>query len=190
MKTLIINGSTNPHGDTAALLAALTERLQGEVQTLSCADAIRPCCDCRRCWQSAGCSIPDAMQAFYPYLLVCDSIVLASPIWFSSLSGPLLTIASRLQTLFAASFFRREKLAMQPKRGAILLAGAQKGTEAAPLATARILLKNLQIRPDELAVVCSMDTDRLPAAQDMRALQAAREAADWLNRTGSLSAGT
>ena len=80
-------------------------------------------------------------------------MVLASPIWFSSLSGPLLSLASRFQTLFAARHFRQEPAGGKRKNGVILLTGAEQGTEAAPIQTALTILKHLHVeRPCTMAV--------------------------------------
>lgn len=117
MKTLILNGSPREEGDTVALINEFTKNLIGEVKILSCFDEIHPCNDCRYCWENQGCSIDDEMQNVYPYLDECDNIILASPIWFSSLSGPLLNMCSRIQTLFAATYFRHETKKVNKKMG-------------------------------------------------------------------------
>lgn len=182
MKTLIINGSPKPKGDTTALINAFTEKLSGELIVLSCFNHISPCVDCRHCWQNPGCVIDDEMQAIYEYLNQCDNVVLASPIWFSSLSGPLLNIASRIQTLFAAAYFRREKNTMKVKNGVIILAGAETGTEVIPAQTAAAIMKFMNVKRPIAAHVYSLDTNRIPAAEDSRALADAENAALLLNQ--------
>lgn len=182
MKTLILNGSPRRNGDTAALIDCLTQTLQGEVRQLSISDQISPCLDCRRCWTKPGCAIQDKMQEIYPYLESCENFVLASPIWFSSLSGPLLNLASRFQTYFAGRFFRNEAFPFPAKNGVILLTGGEPGTEEAPLANALTIFKMIHVRRPPVAVIRSMDTNHLPAQKDTRALEAARNAAQLLNR--------
>ena len=140
MKTLVIIGSTRRGGDTDVLLSALLSELPGEVRILSASDGIEPCRDCRFCWSQEGCVIRDGMAETMEWLRACDAVVVASPIWFASLSGPLLNIVSRMQTLFAARRFRGETVEMCPKRGAILLCGAQKKTAEAPRRAAEIIL--------------------------------------------------
>ena len=104
-----------------------------------------------------------------------------SAITWSSHRGPLLSLASRFQTLFAARHFRQEPAGVKRKNGVILLTGAEQGTEAAPIQTALTILKHLHVeRP--CTTVCSLTTNRLPAARDERALSAARQAAERLNR--------
>ena len=182
MKTLILNGSPKRNGDLSALLAAFSQELEGEVRTISMYDGISPCLDCRYCWQHPGCAVRDGMQEIYPYLERCHNLVLASPIWFSSLSGPLLNLASRFQTYFAARFFRGEAPTLTPKNGVVLFTGGEPGTEEQPLQTAMTIFKTVGVRRPAVAVVRSMCTDQLPAREDTAALEAAREAARTLNR--------
>ena len=182
MKTLIVNGSPRKNGDTAALIKALTQHLHGEVWEASAHyDNISPCVDCRMCWQNPGCAIDDDMQEVYRYLQDCDNVVLASPIWFSALSGPMMNMASRLQTYFAAGHFRGESSGLTPKRGVLLLAGAEPGTEKPAMATAHTVLKLMNALPC-VATVTSMRTDQTPAAEDKVAMAEAKAAAELLNK--------
>ena len=181
MKTLIINGSPKKNGDTQALIDAFVSGLSGEYRIVSRGDGISPCVDCRYCWEHDGCAVKDAMQAVYDYLADCDAVVLASPVWFSSLSGPALDIGSRFQTYFARKFFRHLSSPLKPKRGVILLVGGQPGTEVGPIANAKTILGLANIAKDDITVVTSMDTDHIPAALDTAALKAARSAAQALS---------
>lgn len=182
MKTLILNGSTRRHGDTAALIGEMRSRLAGEVVELSCFDGISPCTDCRDCWASPGCSLNDALRPLYPFFECCDNLVLASPVWFGELSGPLLNLASRLiQPYFAARRFRNEAPPIRKKHGVLILtAGGEKRTEEKATDTARALFKPMNALPI-IASIFSLNTDELPAMEDARALQKAREAALLLN---------
>lgn len=181
MKTLILNGSPRKNGDVQALVEAFSQELKGEVRTLTFWDNISPCLDCRRCWERPGCGIQDRMQELYPYLAECDVVALASPIWFSSLSGPLLDMASRFQTYFAGRFFRGETNILRPKSGVVLLAGAEPGTDQKPIETARTILKHVNAHPP-LRVICSMNTNQLPTKKDTAALSHAKSAAAALNQ--------
>lgn len=182
MRTLIMNGSPKPKGDTAALIKAFTEKLCGEFKIISCFNDISPCVDCRHCRTEPGCVINDEMQEIYDYLEECDNVVLASPIWFSSLSGPLLNIASRIQTLFSAGHFRHEESRAKIKNGVIILAGAEKGTEVIPAQTAAAIMKFMNVKRPIAAHVYALDTDNTPAAEDRAALLSAENAALLLNQ--------
>ena len=181
MKTLILNGSPRKNGDTAALIDEFVRHLDGEVRILSADDGISPCIDCRRCFTEDGCAISDGMQEIYRCLDECDNVVLASPIWFASLSGVTLNLASRFQTLFAAGAFRGE-VREPTKNGVLMLVGARAGTELAAEKSGRIILSYMGAKRPLAATVRAMDTDRLPVCRDEAALAAAREAAEILNK--------
>lgn len=181
MKTLIINGSTNKNGDTAALLSRLKEGLIGEIMEVSHTDGISPCTDCRLCQKNPGCAIRDGMQTVYSFIAECDNVVLASPVWFSSLSGPLLDIASRLQTFYAARRFRGEKAVLKRKKGLILIVGGgDKGSQQHPIQVAMSILGLMNARKDA-RVIYSMNTDALPAENDLAAHEQCVSAAQWMN---------
>lgn len=181
MKTLIINGSPKKNGDTTALINEFTKYLEGDVKTVSYTNNISPCIDCRYCWTNIGCCIDDEMQEIYTYIDECDNVVLTSPIWFSSLSGPLLNIASRLQTLFSAVYFRKDQKSMKQKNGVILIVGAEKGTEVIPTQNALTILKFMNVRRPCVATVYSLDTNNIPVDKDESAIKKAHEAAHLLN---------
>ena len=117
------------------------------------------------------------MTECYDYIAECDLIVIASPVWFESLSGPTLDIASRVQTLFAASHFRGETPSGRARRGVVLLACGRPGGEVAARRSAELMLRMMGVRSEDITFVVSSSTDTLPAASDARALDAARRAA-------------
>ena len=181
MHTLILNGSPHKNGDTAALISALREYLCGEVTQIDCYRAnISPCVDCRWCTKNPGCAIKDEMQDIYPIIESCDNIVIASPVYFSLPTAPVLSVCSRIQTYFCASFFRKSPVPIKPKRGGILLAGGGSGSAAPAEDTARRILKYMkakQIGP----VVASLATDKIPAREDPSIHQQAQALAVFLN---------
>ncbi len=67
------------------------------------------------------------MQEIYEYIPICDNILIASPIYFSELTGKLLDFGSRLQTYFCAGFFRNEQVIQKGKKGAVILVGGGDG---------------------------------------------------------------
>jgi len=184
MHTLILNGSPRKNGDTAAMLAVLRENLRGEVTQIDCYRAgISPCVDCRWCTKNPGCAIKDGMQEIYPVLESCDNIVIATPVYFSLPTAPVLSVASRFQTYFCASFIRKSPVPIRHKRGGIILAGGGSGSAEPAEETARRLLKYMkakQIGP----VAASLSTDRLPAREDAQAMAAVRALAEYLNGEG------
>lgn len=170
MKTLIFCGSPRKNGDTASLLREFTKKLAGEYRIVDAYGCdISPCVDCRYCWTNSGCSIHDEMQEIYRYIEECDNILIASPIYFSELTGKLLDVGSRLQTYFCARFFRKEEPITKPKRGAVLLVGGGDGKPDTAFGTARILLRQMNCT-DIHELVCSHNTNEKPAIEDENVL--------------------
>ncbi|MBQ8514814.1 MAG: flavodoxin family protein [Ruminococcus sp.] len=184
MKTLILNGSPRKNGDTAAMIAHLQAQLRGETKIIRAYDGkIAPCTDCRACKIKKGCVISDGMQAVYAYLEECDHVVIASPIYFSELSGALLSVASRLQTYFSARFFRKEEPALSRKKGAVLLAGGGTGDPVRAYTTASELLHYMNVQ-EIYPLICSHNTDRIPACKDEAVLKQIGRAAAFFNDAG------
>lgn len=181
MKTLIFNGSPSKSGDTAALIKHLLCYLSGEYRIVNCYyDNISPCIDCRFCRENSGCAIDDDMQQIYRYIEECDNIVIASPIYFSQPTGKLLDVGSRLQTYFTARFFRKETPITKAKKGAVILAGGGSLDPKDACKTAEILLSEMNVT-EVFPLICSHNTDKVPAAEDKKALDSIVCLAGFLN---------
>ena len=180
MKTLIFNGSPRKNGDTAKLLEKLCATLEGEVRIVRAYDCdISPCVDCRYCWKHSGCAIKDGMEEIYGWIKDCDNIVIASPVYFSTLTGPLLSVLSRVQTLFCSRFFRGEPR-KGGKRGAVIVVGGGDGSPDGAVKTARMLLRQMDV--DEILPVVSFhDTNHRAAAEDEETCRKVEEIAAALN---------
>lgn len=170
MKTLIFNGSPRQNGDTSSLLERITDRLEGEYRVIEAYRCnISPCVDCRYCWKNKGCAIDDEMQEIYEYIRECDNILIASPVYFSELTGKLLDVGSRLQTFYCARAFRKEEPVPKPKKGAVILAGGGDGSIDTAYRTACILLRQMNCHDIHQAVY-SRNTNQKPAVEDENAL--------------------
>ena len=182
MKTLIINGSPRPKGDTASLVRRLADHLNGEVKIV---DAYRcnisPCVDCRYCWQNEGCAISDDMQEIYDYLENCNNIVIASPVYFSELTGKTLDFGSRFQTYFCARFFRKSLPKLKAKRGGIILVGGGDGSMEKAADSARILLRHVNCN-SIFSTVSYHNTNSSPAITDTETLALTDKLAQFLNQ--------
>ena len=171
MKTLILNGSPRENGDTAGLIREVVRKMPGELKIV---DAYRcdisPCTDCRYCREHEGCAIEDEMQEVYEFIRECDNILIASPIYFSELTGKLLDLGSRLQTYYCAAFFRKEKPVMKGKKGAVILVGGGDGRMEKAYGTACVLLRHMNCNTIH-EPVCSHHTNEIPAAEDIDAIR-------------------
>lgn len=181
MKTLIFNGSPRKQGDTVSLIHKVIETLSGEYFIVNAYDReINPCIDCRFCWSNDGCCIDDKMQEVYHYIEDCDNILIASPIYFSELTGALLDVGSRLQTYFCASFFRKVELNIKTKKGAVILVGGGDGNTTKAYDTACCLLHHMNVFEIMPAIV-SHNTNVKPAIEDETALLGVRGIAYYFN---------
>lgn len=181
MQTLIINGSPHKKGDTYALITELSNNLHGEIKIIKTYFCdIKPCNDCRYCWSHPACAIKDEMTSIFQYINQADNIVIASPIYFSELTGSLLQFASRLQYLWVSKNKRREAvLSEKPHNGIILLSGGGDGSADKALSTAKTLLKLMGA--EFSGSVISHNTDAVPAVNDEKAKEEIKQIAAMLN---------
>lgn len=181
MKTLILNGSPRRNGDTVSLINKLTEQLTGEYKIVNAYYSdISACVDCRYCWSNNGCSINDEMTEIYDYIVDCDNVVLASPIYFSQPTGKLLDICSRFQKYFAAKYFRNQIPAIKPKKGAIILVGGGDGNPEDAYKTAYTLLHHINVT-EVYPLVGSFNTNKLSATKNNNVIKEITDIANFLN---------
>lgn len=113
-KVLGILGSPRLQGNTADLLDAVLEgaRLAGaEVERLDLARmSIDPCVECRKCDADATCAVKtDDMHQIYARIRQVDAIVLASPIFFMSVSSQTKAMIDRCQCYWVERFVMQKR---------------------------------------------------------------------------------
>lgn len=189
MKTLIINGSPRKNGDTVSLINEISRHLNGEILVVNCFESkITPCIDCRECWRNSGCCDQAEWREFQEYMMECDNILIASPIYFSELTGSLLSLVSKTQAFWAARHFRGEALITKTKKGGIILVGGGDGTMNKAEETARTILRHMNCSEIASAVI-SHNTNKIPAMFDVNAVEGVRRLADYFN-TGDKNVGS
>jgi multimeric flavodoxin WrbA len=178
-KTLIINGSPRKNGDTASLIAELRANLRGEVIEISAFRSnIAPCVDCRRCHATAKCAVRDDMDIIYNDDF--DNAVLATPVYYMTVPGQVLSLMSRFQPQHAATFFLNKPIVLRPKKAGLILTAGGKGNEAGAAHHIRVIFKMLNAHGYEKHTVMSVHTDTIPAKDDESALRSVRSLAAWL----------
>ena len=100
MKVLMINGSPHKDGNTALALGEMEKVFAGqgiEVEILNIGDkAIRGCMACYACAQKGECVIDDAVNEAAAKLADADGLVVASPVYYASANGTLVSFLDRL----------------------------------------------------------------------------------------------
>jgi multimeric flavodoxin WrbA len=92
-KVLVVMGSPRKEGNSATLakqVAAGAEGARAEVESFSLHDMnIQPCTACDACREDTArnCIIDDDMQALYPKLRRVDALVIASPVYWFTVSA-------------------------------------------------------------------------------------------------------
>ena len=121
---------------------------------------VQPCMDCRFCWKKKECVIKDGMQDIYQKLEEADNIVLASPMYFHSITGRMKTLIDRFQ-VYWAGHVRQDMPEKMLRRGAILMVGGAPSFENQFLG-GEIVLKNLlnDLSAECLGQVCLPNSDR------------------------------
>lgn len=128
MKILILNGSPRPHGNTTALVDVFIDEAQKAGHQISVFQIgnkdIRGCknCDSCRSTLNGNCVQKDDMQEIYPVMRECEMLVIASPIYYYSLTGQTHCAIERIY-----AFERLPKL----KKAALLLTAAGGGFTSA-----------------------------------------------------------
>lgn len=180
MKTLLINGSPRPDGNTVALIRELKKHLAGEIIEISAFYCnIAPCVDCRGCWETARCVVHDGMDVIYEDDF--DNVVIASPVYFGTVPGAVLNLLSRMQPWHVATHFLNQPLVQRPKKAAAVLTAGGKGNAKHASMHLGAFFRMLNARGFEAHTALSSKTDTIPAEQDEHAKAQVRAIADWLN---------
>lgn len=100
MKVLIINGSPRVNGNTATAIAEMEKIFASngvETKTLQVGNqAVRGCMACGGCAKSGKCVVDDIVNEAAPILAESDGMVVASPVYYASANGTLVSFLDRL----------------------------------------------------------------------------------------------
>ena len=100
MKVLMINGSPNANGNTAAALKEMEKVFLAEgveVEIIHVGNkAIRGCIGCRKCFGLGKCVFDDLVNETAPKLAEADGLVIGSPVYYASANATLMAFVTRL----------------------------------------------------------------------------------------------
>ena len=124
MLVLGINGSPRIGGNTDILLdrALNGARLKGVETEKIILNKLKfsPCQECKNTRDDGICIIEDDMQLVYKMVKKADAIILASPIFFGSLSAQMKMMIDRFQCIWKAKYVFKRKIFKKKKVGAFI----------------------------------------------------------------------
>lgn len=100
MKVLLINGSPKANGNTARALEEMVtvfakEGIETEIIHVGNKD-VRGCVACASCYKNGKCVVDDIVNECAPKFAKCDGMVVASPVYYASANGSLISFLDRL----------------------------------------------------------------------------------------------
>lgn len=100
MKVLLINGSPRLNGNTSIALNELAKTLNEEgieTETIQIGTQdIRGCIACGTCYKNHKCIFNDIVNEVAPKFKEADGLVIASPVYYASANGTLISFLDRL----------------------------------------------------------------------------------------------
>lgn len=106
---IVLVGSMRKNGNTALLAQSFAKGASknNNVEIISVSDVnVNPCIGCNTCFSREGnkCFQNDDMTKIYEKLQIADIVIIASPVYFYSISASLKTIIDRLHTPMRNTF--------------------------------------------------------------------------------------
>ncbi len=137
IKVLGLAGSPRRLGNTDTLLAKALEGARSagaETESIILAGLdIEPCRHCEGCVDTGVCVIDDDMQPLHRKLIQADRIILASPVFFMSVTAQAKVFIDRCQALWALKFLLKVRHPTDAdggrRRGLFISLGGQNWTE-------------------------------------------------------------
>jgi multimeric flavodoxin WrbA len=133
-KILAVYGSPRRKGNTATLLQEAVRGAREEgatVEEVVLRDLkISPCLEIYGCKKAGRCAIQDDFQPLYDQLLASQGLMLASPIFFYSVSAHTKSMIDRCQSLWVKKYWldKSPMVLREPRRrGLFISVGATKG---------------------------------------------------------------
>ncbi|HYA86629.1 MAG TPA: flavodoxin family protein [Nitrospirota bacterium] len=132
MRIIAFNGSPRPGGNAEVLLLEALKPLReaGHDVRLFTLNTMhfKPCQDCGGCTTTGLCIHSDDMSKIYDAIREAERIILASPIFFYSLSAQTKTMVDRCQSFWCEKYLLKKSISAGPqgRKGLLLLVGGMK----------------------------------------------------------------
>jgi len=132
LKLLGIMGSPRIKGNTDLLLDEALKGAQSKgaetEKIITARLKIEPCREIYACLKDGTCPLRDDMDALYDKILAADAVIIASPIFFYTVSPQLMALISRCQALWSRKYVLKN-LNIPLKKGAFIAVGATRGAK-------------------------------------------------------------
>lgn len=132
IKTIAFFGSPRKDGNTDLLLQEAVKGIESaglsvKIFRLNLMN-IKPCQNCGGCEETGECIINDDMAEIYRDIRTADRVVLASPIFFFSLSAQSKTMIDRCQSFWCEKYLLKKPIpgGEYGRKGLLLLVGGMK----------------------------------------------------------------
>ena len=165
MNVVAFHGSPRAGGNTDVLLNEVLKAVDPSIHNillfrLNQMD-IKPCQNCGGCDETGRCVIQDAMGEIYDAIRKADRIILASPIFFFSLSSQTKIMIDRCQAFWCEKYLLKRSLNPGPhgRKGLLLLVGGMKSDVGVKCgdATAKAFFRSISIPEHETLSFLSVD---------------------------------
>lgn len=165
MKVVVFFGSPRIEGNTDILLrealkpvsAAGHEIVEFKLNNLS----IKPCQDCGGCTATGICIIDDAMTDIYQAIRTGDRFIVASPIFFYTVSAQTKAMIDRCQAFWCEKYLLKKEIPAGPhgRKGLLLVAAGMKKDDAVKCAdtVARIFFRTISVPSHEMVSALGAD---------------------------------
>lgn len=122
---------------------------------------IKPCQDCGGCTTTGVCILEDDMAGLFTAIRTADRIILASPIFFYSLSAQTKAMVDRCQSFWCEKYLMKKPIPAGPygRKGLLLLVGGMRKEDAAQCAqaTAKAFFRTISVPEHETLAYGGMD---------------------------------
>ena len=106
MKVLLINGSPKSDGNTSIAIDEMVKTFHEEgveTEVIQVGNKlIRGCIGCGKCFEKGSCVFDDIVNETAPKLAAADGLVIATPVYYASANGTLVSFLDRL--FYSASY--------------------------------------------------------------------------------------
>lgn len=169
MKALIFSGCTRRNGNTETLLNEFIRGLKDSNCDVEIIDTVRnpvaPCTGCLACEKTGQCVIKDEMQEIYKKVEESDILVLASPVYFASVTAQLKALVDRFQTLFSRRYILKTNEGTKRKGYVVFAAGLTNPKEIIAMeALSKFFMLSSNSTLEEMIYV--MNTDKEAISED------------------------